>query len=386
MAKNLLTLFVSVIIVTLFFTYSCNQPTLPTNNSVANQNAILKKKPDKSNTEINSEEKLLGYKTVEVNGKNVQVPVYKGDANGQIGPDYVDCNTYWENVWEFDHFQSKPNKWLGIWDTKQYVSKQDLLRKWGFTNFFVSSLTERNSAVSAGFNPDSIMCKIKIISSSQYEIPSGNYKAYYLDEPLERYNLSTNQVIAIANDVYNNHNHASLFLSSYSDNSISMSYYLTILNSTYNTRIMCDQYHDGTIFCGNDQRDYWTDFKNTYGGARVSSHWIHLYIDGDENDFNQLFGHANNLNINSLWLFAGNKGDDWCDDGENLTESIFNQYIYDFCNEAFENGWLRKFEHLYRYYWKCPDEYGDPCYCNSHPDAWVLDRIEDLNQEREVFN
>ena len=288
-----------------------------------------------------------------------------------------------------DHYKQKTGKWLGIYDQHKYKSYSELYTKWGFTNYFVSTKTQRDDAVNkGGFDPDSIMANVVAYSNGQFSYPPGEYKYYFLDEPFERQKepLTVDQVINIAHDISHTNSSAKLLISSWKRVGSIWSWgYSTVLSNAPNTQMMCDQYHDGSIFCGNDQRDYWTTYKNYYSSGRVKSHWISLYIDGDDGDFDQLIGHANNLGINTLWLYAGNKGTGACDDGEILTESIYKRYLDDFCAYAFNSGWLRKFVREYRYYWHCYFP-GDPCYCQSHPEEWQLVRIDDMHTVKEVFN
>lgn len=126
--------------------------------------------------------------------------------------------------------------------------------------------------------------------------------------------------------------------------------------------MMCDQYYDGTIFYGDDQRPYWTWFKNNYSSSRVKSHWIHLLIDGIQNDFNMLFDHANGLRINMLWLFAGDANNGWPGIEETLTLANYNTYLAQFCNTAFNKGFLRKFEIKVIRYYRCQARDCNDCY------------------------
>lgn len=51
-----------------------------------------------------------------------------------------------------------------------------------------------------------------------------------------------------------------------------------------------------------------------------------------------LFGHANNLGINELWIYAGDAGDDWCGEGEILTEPYYDLYLYELSSAAWNRG------------------------------------------------
>lgn len=122
---------------------------------------------------------------------------------------------------------------------------------------------------------------------------------------------------------------------------------------------MCDQY-DG------DQRNLWSGFRN-YVGIRNPSNWIHTRRD-QTNEFSQLIGHANNLGINSLWLFIG---------GDGIPANVPT-----FCDKSWRNGWLRKFERYYCIEWHC--NYG--CECDpSDPGDWYVYKIWPFNSTREVY-
>ena len=214
------------------------------------------------------------------------------------------------------------------------------------------------------------MANIKRNNNGSFSITPGVYKNYFLDEPFEYsgYDYSGSQIVFIANEL----SPSKLFMSSYKDDSFNdnpnifivkpCEEYEYVLTHTDNTFMMCDQYYDGTIWYGNDQRDYWGWFRNYYGGDRVKSHWISLDIDGGQGDFYRLFEEAKNLNLSTIWLFVGNSNN-------------FNNYIIDYRQAAFENGYLRKYMKKYRYWYKCPEYFGDPCYCSKNDGGWVLDHI-----------
>lgn len=261
--------------------------------------------------------------------------------------------------WGFDHYQSKVGKFLGIWTTLKTPS--ELYYKYGFNQLFIGN---KQAALSAGFKVDSLMGGINFSPSSvdQY----GYVKYYHLDEAIEN-GASAEDVRWIAQYIHDYYPNSKLMLSSYKN---SMGYYLQyleVLNNASNTYIMCDQYYDGTIFYGADQRQFWTDYKNIYTHPRVPAHWISEEIDGSQGDFSRLFGHANNLGINSLWLYMFNS-----------TGNYFNQ----FCSSAWYNGWLRKFEQYFCIEWHC--DYG--CECDrDDPNDWYVYRIWPLGSFREVF-
>jgi hypothetical protein len=140
--------------------------------------------------------------------------------------------------------------------------------------------------------------------------------------------------------------------------------YINILNSTSNTYIMCDKY-DLIPGIPWDQRNLWQGFRD-YVGYRNPSNWIHTVRDGAD-EFNQLIGKANNLGLNSLWLFIGSDGN--------------SNNVDDFCDDAWQQGWLYKIERKYIYVYHCyAKEYGD---CESSGN-WVLYDIVETNDYRTI--
>ena len=119
MRERYVFLFIATILLTLFVVYSCNEPTaIEGEKNTKQENQVLKKGITKDNNFAakNTETgKLLGYKVVEENGKKVKVPVYDSNPNLDIQPDKMQCDDYFENVWEFHHYKAKDNKIVGIW-------------------------------------------------------------------------------------------------------------------------------------------------------------------------------------------------------------------------------------------------------------------------------
>jgi hypothetical protein len=142
-----------------------------------------------------------------------------------------------------------------------------------------------------------------------------------------------------------------------------------VLNQASNTRIMCDKYV-GWFNEPIDQRSYWSEFRAAYGNKNFAN-WLSLDKDHDDGQYSALIGHANNLGINNLWVYSYGSGN--------------SSYITEFCNAAWNNAWLRKFEQYYKIIWRCTLQ--DPCDCNpSDPDAgWYIYQIIPLGSYREVF-
>jgi|GEM_PF-1360083 len=231
------------------------------------------------------------------------------------------------------------------------------------------------------------MAAITVYGDGSYSSPSGDFGSYYIDEPFERLpSLTTSNTISIAYQINSVNSDAKIELISYKKpvDGYTMMYSI-VLGGTSNSEMMCDQYYDQSIWCGDDQRTHWTLFKNYYTSARVKSHFIHLLIDEQQGDFNMLFGHANNLGINELWIYAGDAGDDGFGDGEILTEPYYDLYLYELGSAAWDNGWLRAIQRKYIYEYRC--SYYDPCDCDPDlPDGWYLNRIYPMNEYREILN
>ena len=59
-------------------------------------------------------------------------------------------------------------------------------------------------------------------------------------------------------------------------------------------------------------------------------------------------------------------------------------YIDEFCLDAWQDGWLRRYEQEYLTEWRC--SYPNPCDCeDTNPDGWYIFEIIPLHIYREVF-
>lgn len=348
MKKIILIFFISLLSV------SCNDYGL---------NEVIAKKDEISNG-INSDN-TISEKTLDSTKRLSKV----------IVPLKAECGYKDVIVWGIDHYQSKSGKYLGIWTGLKSYS--DLYRKYGFTQLFVSGYNDLQNAISAGFKRDSIMGGISFASSSvdQY----GYLKYYHLDEPVENgaYPSYIRWIASYVNGLFPN---SLVMMSSYrspstwkiypngSNGSYQYFYKDQVMNLASNTRIMNDKYTD---WFNNpvDQRVDWSDFKNAYG-IKNFANWISLDKDHEDGQYGELLGHANNIGINSLWIYSlgsGNSG-----------------FIDEFCETAWSNRWLRKFIRKYIYEYHC---YSTNCdFCDpSVPEDWYLYKIWDMGQVTEVF-
>jgi hypothetical protein len=178
--------------------------------------------------------------------------------------------------------------------------------------------------------------------------PPGKFYFYHLDEAFE-HNLNVDDVKKLAKKIGQENSSAVLYLSSYKFSGRFRNSYEELIKSTDNTRIICDQYYDGTIFCGSDQRNFWSDFKDFYKDA-ADAFWIHLLVDGLQDSFDNLFKHADKLGVNKLWVYAGDASNSWflCDN-KILTKQDYDFYLSVFAEAAWKNNWLIKTERKYIY-------------------------------------
>ncbi len=381
MQKRPFALFIGVFI-SFFILFSCNDLNIVDSSlndvKIGNEQPALNKIQDKPKPVG----KIIGYEIVEVNGKKKKIPIYYSKDYKDIGIKALSCDYYSVYVNKFDHYEPKSGKNLGIMNQKPAIkSANELHNTWGFNGYTVHSSTEKNNMVNIGYDTNNIMVTIPVQENGNYTIPYGSFPKYYLDEPLERGWLDMADVFDISDEIYSRNNQAKLFMGSYKDDNFVKSWYSSVLQSKTNTRMMCDQYYDGTLFYGDDQRPYWTWFKNNYGSSRVKSHWIHILIDGIQEDFTMLFNHANNLGIGELWLYAGDANPKWWEVGAisaTLTASNYESYLADYCLVAFNKGWLRKFIKRYKYMYHCPEYHGDPCWCSNNETGWELEWIQYL--------
>ncbi|MBK6913801.1 MAG: hypothetical protein IPH11_09100 [Ignavibacteriales bacterium] len=272
-----------------------------------------------------------------------------------INSDKPLCGTKDVTVWLFDHYEPKAGKLLGIWPGSVSQSLWSECRTiWGFSQVIVGNSSSYSTAINAGYSSSNIFLQISNYSNYQSLINSIDAQ-YYIDEPFERGTFTTNQLVEISNYILSHRPGKKLYLGSYSTSWI-LTLYLSVINSTSNSYIMCDFYDDG--FLDFDQRNEWSEFKDFYGSGNLSN-WIHSERDGIS-EFDQLIGHANNIGINSLWLFIGSDGN-----AGNVDE--FSYY-------AWKSGWLRRFDRKYVYEYRC--SYPDPCDCDpTLSDGWYVYEI-----------
>lgn len=278
-------------------------------------------------------------------------------------------------VWGTDHYEITNGKYLGILPQNFSQSSYNSYKNfYGFNQIIVASTQHISWALNAGYTRDFLMGNVNFSPGSVDQL--GYLKYYYLDEPIER-NGTVEGVRWLAQFIHEEYPTSLLMLGSYKlptdwyDILTGTTYgqlYSSILNNASNTRMMCDQYYDGTVFYGPDQVPHWNAFKNSYGQSRVFTHWISGDIDGGEqNQFGYLLDAATNLGINNLWLFMGGSGN--------------SSFIDWFCDVAHQKYWMNKYERRYCIEYRC--SYSNPCECDpTLPDGWYIYKVWDLGQVR----
>lgn len=176
-------IFLATFVSVLFVLSSCNESALVENSEqVKPIDKVSENSLNKESSKIKPYGKIIGYETIIENGIKRKIPIYYGEPDSnEVGIKALPCDYYSTNIYQFDKYQSKPGKWLGIWTNLK--TQSDLYHKYGFTQLFVSNYQAKQSAISAGFKVDSLMGGINFSPSSVSQY--GYLKYYHLDEPIE---------------------------------------------------------------------------------------------------------------------------------------------------------------------------------------------------------
>ena len=266
----------------------------------------------------------------------------------------------------FDHYEAASGKVIGIWaedDTySQNTYKLDVYHDTLGYNYIFTHEGYLNTVISAGFDRDHVLLGGLSCDYQYTEQLVQNTKpvwAYYLDEqgqkftcqPLEswfhdfRYYLDNNGCSGIkiitgesAPDEFDCYDQ-------------------------YVNTIMCTKYClDLEAICYfYDQRGRWTDFRNSWG-SKFNMTWISSRLDNEE--FDNLIGHAYNLGLDGVWLF---QADDTQASAETERSRIETFSLY-----AWKWGFLRRVERKWVFSYECRNQ--DPCDCDPyHIDGnWIL--------------
>jgi hypothetical protein len=117
-----------------------------------------------------------------------------------------------------------------------------------------------------------------------------------------------------------------------------------------------------------DQRSEWSEFNSSF-----NSKFNHLWISGasDQGEMNQLIGHAQNMNKNSIWLYAGELG---------ISDQTYWNAIYEFCYYSFMHSFINRKERKYIFVYNYIG-FEDPCY-DYQITSWELVDIVDTGITR----
>jgi type 1 fimbria pilin len=282
-----------------------------------------------------------------------------------VTPNALSCDIYIERYMVLQNqYRSVVGKFLGIWTDLITMSK--CYNTYGFNNIFVGT-SNIPSAHSAGFKFDSIMVPIDSYSTAFGTISTANsygIRYYHINEPFERGSFSGSDLVSVGIMISNANTNSKMMMCSYKmpdycffqpDNTFGARY-STVLYSTSNSYMMCDEYHGN---CCGSVDDFWTRFRNYYGSNRCISNWVHLVINngngsvtcgtGNANSWYDLLGDANENGVNKIWLYALSTGNE--------------DAINNFCSSAWRRSWLSRLARELVVIWKCDTP--NPCIgCN----------------------
>jgi hypothetical protein len=300
--------------------------------------------------------------------------------SSQIGTMALECGYKTVRGWAITSYAPKSGKYIGIFATNTSFGSK-LKNTYGFTQMAIWDQSSYNAAKTAGFNDNNIMLIIPNYGSAYSLINTLNTVQYYhVDEPFEREMYNTTTLRAVATMIHDANPNGKMLMASYKWPTLPYDLfpletygdkYKSVLDWASNSYIMCDEY-PGNIY--GTTRDYWSKYKEYYEANKNFSNWISIFINntssGSGKSFGELLGHANNLGINNIWLYA-----------YDISSA---EYTDGFCNAAFYAGWLRAFAQNIVLVYRC--FYSDPCDCNvSLPDGWYLDEVHYEPGKFEVF-
>lgn len=306
------------------------------------------------------------------------------------------CMNLTYNAWVLDYYKAVKGKVLGIWPYDYSIPFLRLLKeKWGYNGLwlFHDSIYYSN-AIHAGFNKQNLMVSL---DHSPGEFTYTNFVDeyesgyYYIDEVAEHNCIGdTNERIynptelnEISSYIYKSRPGAKFVISGYKRcKHLSMA-------SVYANLIMYSSYHNWyrpviPAFCDSrlnwgprietlwfksnyDQRDSWSDMKKRFG-EKFQRTWIKT---NEESEYQQLFGHAVNIGLNSIWVYG--------------YEDIEKEGPYDEISYvAFINVFLKKFEKQIEVKFFCEEI--DKCNCDLFSkDIKINYQIIETGMKREVF-
>ncbi len=264
-----------------------------------------------------------------------------------VSPYIQDCSTYYDYEWDLaNQYQSVSGRHLGIWVTPNIISYYAAYNTYGFNEILIN-WGDTTNVMNIGFKPDSIMIGLSPTEPASDILNSRSYGYYYFDEPYE-HGITASNVGYYAEAIYTKNPNSKCMISDYKwtkpatcngfinyDGSDIQSYLVYP-----NMGIMSDQYYLDDP-CGT-MVDYWNEYFNYYNP--------YSFADMMDNTMNNAGGWGSCFNwasahINNIWLYASNTGD----------ESV----IQNFCQTAWETGWLYRLENQFLIIWKCSSP--SPC-------------------------
>jgi hypothetical protein len=308
-------------------------------------------------------------------------PISKKDSiNKSIEPSAIECGYFIEYKYEFHHFAPVDSKYLGIWPNNNRFNDinrlKELKEKFGISYFFQANSNDESKfslALQAGFVPSKIMAQILPDSYVSKINMYGDIFAYYMDEPADN-NLSIAGIRATLNN-------SGLSLVDFIISGYKRGEALQLYVEQTDQVLFSSYQHWREILPGifvswpvnQDQRSDWTDMKNLFGN-KFSMTWVGAHKDG--NEYNDLLGHAKNLNLRVVWYYQF----------QDLTDNYSNDNLYNFCQAAWEAGYLKRFSEKIRLEYRCISHTTYyPCQCSiSNPDCyWQINRKIPTGQIKE---
>ncbi|MBZ0181632.1 MAG: hypothetical protein K8F60_04185 [Melioribacteraceae bacterium] len=294
-----------------------------------------------------------------VTENEIQKEQEKANLGKNIGPLALEYLVKYVYYWDLEKYTPVANKYLGIWPSHNSYLYSIAKDKFGFSKILIYDYLPQHTAIEAGYDSLQIVAMLPHDKNwAQYFVDMYNkVGGYYIDEPIERWTYTHNELVTLANNLKLAGNVTPILLGGYTGAAVE--YYKYVRDNTTNTFFMCDKYVG-------DQRDYWTSWKNHYGIDRLSGNWLH--IDTDFSEYQDLLGHANNLGLSQTWVFAN---------GLSNVEAK----LYNFADKAWKTNWLLKVERKYRQEYRCYERNCDP------EENWQLYETVPLNQFRTItFN
>jgi hypothetical protein len=251
-------------------------------------------------------------------------------------------NITYEFGW-IKYYEARNNKIVGIWphwNRWNNVEKlKELRTRWGFNYVLSYPLTSPpvySNVLAAGYLPSQIMVYFKPEAGYNYpdllQFPQSY--GYYVDEPSER-GFSLAWLTDAKNYIVTNFPGSQLFISGFKrtsnlNNMVSISDH--VMFSSYKHWWLLLGFWVSCCPENPDQRSDWSDMKNRYG-VKFSTTWIGAHM--DMSDYDDLIGHAQNLGLNSIWLYQHQPFDNEVGDS-NLEAFCSNAASKNFLNAFFQ--------------------------------------------------